>query len=271
MELLNRLRPASVAVVDIQGMIGPTVRPLEFSRLLGRIRDDGSIRGVVLNIDSPGGTAVGAEMITRSVLRLREEKPVAAFIGGIGASGGYMIAAASERVLTLPTAIVGAIGVISYRPLVHEALDRIGVRMRVSKSGRLKDMLSPFRDPTEEEQAKEQHLLDSLYEQFVASVASARGLSIEDVRALATGEVYTSADALEHGLIDATGDIEDAVDWVAAAAGIPPRVRLVRPRRGFRELLFGRASAALIEAAVLELEASLPPAGGYALYTGGRL
>ncbi len=133
MQLLNRLRPASVAVVDIQGMIGPTVRPLEFSRLLGRIRDDGSIRGVVLNIDSPGGTAVGAEMITRSVLRLREEKPVAAFVGGIGASGGGMIAAASERVLTLPTAIVGAIGVISYRPLVHEALDRIGVRMRVSQ------------------------------------------------------------------------------------------------------------------------------------------
>ncbi len=271
MELLNRLRPVSVAVVDIQGMIGPTVRPLEFSRLLARIRDDRSIRGVVLNIDSPGGTAVGAEMITRSVLRLREEKPVAAFVGGIGASGGYMIAAASERVLTLPTAIVGAIGVISYRPLVHEALDRIGVRMRVSKSGRLKDMLSPFREPTEEEQAKEQHLLDSLYEQFVASVASARGLSIEDVRELATGEVYTSADALEHGLIDATGDLEDAIDWVAAAAGVPPRVRLVRARRGLRELMFGRASAALFEAAVLELEASLPPAGGYALYTGGRL
>ena len=120
-------------------------------------------------------------------------------------------------------------------------------------------MLSPFREPTEEERAKEQHLLDSLYEQFVASVASARGLSIEDVRALATGEVYTSADALDHGLIDATGDIEDAVDWVAAAAGIPPRLRLVRPRRGFRELLFGRASAALIEAAVLERLPNLLP------------
>ena len=270
MHLLNRLRPPSVAVVDMQGMIGPTVRPLEFTRLLGRLREDDSVRGVVLNIDSPGGTAVGADMITRGVRRLREEKPVVAFVGGIGASGGYMIAAAAQRVITLPAAIVGAIGVISYRPIVHEALGRIGVQMRVSKSGRLKDMLSPFREPTEEEQAKEQHLLDSLYEQFVSSVAAARGLPFEDVRALATGEVYISSDAIERGLIDATGDLEDAIDWVAAAAHAPRRVRLVRPRRGLRDVLFARASMALVEAALFDLEASLPAPGGYALYTGGR-
>ena len=270
MEILSRLRPPTVAVVDMQGVIGPAVRPLEFTRLLLRLRDDQSVRGVVLNIDSPGGTAVGAEMIMRAVVRLRREKPVAGFVGGLGASGGYMIAAATQRVITLPAAIVGAIGVISYRPVVHEALDRIGVQMRVSKSGRLKDMLSPFREPTEEEQAKEQHVLDSLYEQFVAGVAEARGMPIDDVRALATGEVFTSADALEAGLIDDTGDLEDAVDWVADEAAIPPRVRLVRPRRGLRQVLTGRASTALVESVLLDLEASLPAAGGYALYTGGR-
>lgn len=270
MDVLSWLRPPTVAVVDMQGVIGPSVRPLEFMRLLMRLRDDPSVRGVVLNIDSPGGTAVGAEMITRAVVRLRNEKPVAGFVGGIGASGGYMIAAATQHVITLPSAIVGAIGVISYRPVVHEALDRIGVRMRVSKSGRLKDMLSPFREPTEEEQAKEQHLLDSLYDQFVSVVAEARGLPVEQVRELATGEVFTSADAIEAGLIDATGDLEDAVDWVAQQARIPTRVRLVRPRRGLRHMLFGRASTALIESALLDVEASLPTAGGYALYTGGR-
>ena len=270
MDILSRLRPPTVAVVDLQGVIGPAVRPLEFTRLLLRLRDDESVRGVVLNIDSPGGTAVGAEMITRAVVRLRNEKPVAGFVGGLGASGGYMIAAATQRVITLPAAIVGAIGVISYRPVVHEALDRIGVRMRVSKSGRLKDMMSPFRDPTEEEEAKEQHVLDSLYEQFVAEVARGRDMPIEQVRELATGEIFTSADALEAGLIDDTGDLEDAVDWVAAEAVIPPRVRLVRPRRGLRQVLFGRASSALIESVLLDVEASLPAAGGYALYTGGR-
>lgn len=270
MEIMSRLRPPAVAVVDMQGMIGPTVRPLEFSRLLLRLRDDQSVRGVVLNIDSPGGTAVGADMITRSVVRLRNEKPVAGFVGGIGASGGYMIAAASQRIITLPAAIVGAIGVISYRPQVYEALDRIGVSMRVSKSGRLKDMLSPFREPTEEEQSKEQRVLDSLYEQFVSGVAEGRKLPIEQVRDLATGEVFTSADALEAGLIDDTGDLEDAVDWVAGEARIPARVRLVRPRRGLRQVLFGRASTALIESVLLDIEGSMPTAGGWALYTGGR-
>lgn len=270
MQFLSRLRPPTVAVVDMQGMIGPAVRPLEFSRLLLRLRDDQSVHGVVLNIDSPGGTAVGADMITRAVRRLNGEKPVAGFVGGIGASGGYMIAAATQRVITLPSAIVGAIGVISYRPVVHEALDRIGVSMRVSKSGRLKDMLSPFREPTEEEQAKEQHVLDSLYEQFVAGVAEGRDLPVERVRELATGEVFTSADAIDAGLIDDTGDLEDAVEWVAAEASIPPRVRLVRPRRGLRQMLTGRASTALIETVLLDFDASLPTGGGYALYTGGR-
>ena len=270
MQFLNRLRPASVAVVDLQGMIGPTVRPLEFTRLLTRLREDQSVRAVVLNIDSPGGTAVGSEMIARAVLRLREEKPVIAFVGGIGASGGYMIAAACQRIVTLPSAIVGAIGVISYRPIVHDALDRVGVRMRVSKSGRLKDMLSPFREPTDEEQAKEQHLLDALYDQFVESVARSRGLPPEHVRELATGEVYTSADAIEQRLIDSTGDLDDAIDWAAEAARTPRRMRLVRARRGLRELALGRASAALLEGVLLELETALPPAGGYALYTGGR-
>lgn len=270
MRALSRLRPVSVAVVDVQGAIGPAVRPLEFARMLGRLREDSSVRGVVLNIDSPGGHAAGADMIARSVLRLREEKPVAAYVGGVGASGGYMIAAAAHRVSALPSAIVGAIGVISYRPVVHEALDRLGLRMRVSKSGRLKDMLSPFREATAEEEAKEQHLLDSLYEQFVSSVAEARGLPAERVRELATGEVYTTADALGHGLIDATGDLEDAVEWTAATAGAPPRVRLVRPRRGLRQVLTGRASAALLDLALADLEAALPAGGGWALYTGAR-
>lgn len=270
MQLPGRLRPASVAVVDLQGAIGPAVRPLEFARLLTALREDQSVRALVLNVDSPGGTAAGSEMIARAVRRLRAEKPAVAFVGGMGASGGYMIAAACGRIVTLPSAIVGAIGVIAYRPVVHEALERLGVRMRVGKTGRLKDMHSPFREQTAEEQAKDQRLLDALYEQFVEGAARDRGLDPARLRELATGEVYAAADALEHGLIDATGDLDDAIDQAAQAARAPRRVRLVRPRRGLRSLLLGRASAALAEGALLELEAALPSAGGYALYTGGR-
>lgn len=270
MQLPGRLRPAAVAVVDLQGAIGPAVRPLEFARLLTGLREDPSVRALVLTVDSPGGTAAGSELIARALRRLRAEKPAVAFVGGVGASGGYMVAAACGRIVTLPSAIVGAIGVISWRPVVYEALERIGVRMRVGKTGPLKDMHSPFREQTEEERAKDQRLLDALHDQFVEGAARDRGLDAERVRALATGEVFAAADALEHGLIDATGDLDDAIDWAAQAARAPRRVRLVRPRRGLRSLLLGRASAALAEGALLELEAAWPPAGGYALFTGGR-
>jgi protease-4 len=267
---LPQLRPQHIAVVDIQGAIGPVVRPLEYSRLLARLRDERSVRAVVLNIDSPGGSATGSDLMTRAVYRLREEKPVVAFVGGLGASGGYMLAAAAHHIVALPAALVGAIGVIAYRPLVFEALDKIGVQMRVSKSGRLKDMLSPFREATEEEQAKEQRIIDSMYEVFVEGVARGRGLPEERVRELATGEVYSAADALAAGLIDRTGDIEDAIDWAVAQSGAPRKTKVMRPKRGLRDILLGRASFALAEMLTAEVEAHLY-SGASAIYRGSRL
>jgi protease-4 len=267
---LRQLRPQTIAVVDVQGTIGGAVRPLEYARLFTKLRDDHSVSAVVLNIDSPGGSATGSDLMTRAVFRLREQKPVVAFVGGLGASGGYMLASASHYVVALPAALVGAIGVIAYRPLVFEALDKIGVQMRVSKSGRLKDMLSPFREATEEEQAKEQRIIDAMHDLFVEGVARGRNLPEERVRDLATGEVFAAPDALAAGLIDRTGDIEDAIDWAAAKSGAPRRVRLVRPKRGLRDLVLGRASMALADTINAEVDARLHP-GVTALYQGARL
>ena len=267
---LSGLRHQAIAVVDVQGAIGPSVRPLEYSRLLTRLRDDRSVRAVVLNIDSPGGSATGSDLMARAVLRLREEKPVVAFVGGLGASGGYMLASAAHYIIALPAALVGAIGVISYRPLVSDALDKLGVQMRVSKSGRLKDMLSPFRESTEEEQAKEQRIIDSMHDLFVEGVARGRGLPEERVRELATGEVFAASDALAAGLIDRTGDIEDAIDWAVEQSGAPRRTKIMRPKRGLRDLVLGRASFALAQSLNAELETHL--AGGVsALYRGPRM
>lgn len=272
LEFIERLRPGGIAVVDMHGTIGPALRPLDYTRLLMRLREDESVQGVVLNVESPGGSAGGSELITRAVQRLREEKPVVAFIGTVGASGGYMIASAAEHIIALPSSLVGSIGVISYRPLVYDALSRIGVRMDVGKSGRLKDMLSPFREPTDEERAKEQRLLDSMYDLFVSGVARARGLSDDHVRELATGEIYPAGEALEHRLIDDLGDLDDAIDWMAERSGTKRRVRNVHPRRTLRELVMGRTAAAspgALAASVLG-ELGVPVSGGlYYLYTGG--
>jgi protease-4 len=264
---LPQLRPQTIAVVDVQGAIGPSVRPLEYSRLFMRLRDEDSVRAVVLNIDSPGGSATGSDLMTRAVYRLREEKPVVAFVGGLGASGGYMLASAAHHIIALPAALVGAIGVIAYRPLVFDALDKIGVQMHVSKSGRLKDMLSPFREATEEEQAKEQRIIDAMYDLFVEGVARGRGLSEERVRELATGEVYATPDALAAGLIDRTGDIEDAIDWAVTQSGAPRKTKIMRPKRGLRDVLLGRASFALSETLSAEIE-SRRFTGPSAIYRG---
>jgi protease-4 len=215
-------------------------------------------------------------MVTRAARRLREVKPVTAFVSSIGASGGYMIASAAEHIIAQPSALHGSIGVIAYRPLVYEALARIGVRMDVGKSGPHKDMLSPFREPTEEEKAKEQHLLDDMYDVFVDGVARARGLTGDEARALATGEVITASEALGNRVIDGMGDLDDAIDWLAARTGVPRKVRNVRPKRSLRELLMSRGTMAglgsgggggLLGAFLGEL--GQPTEGGYYyLYTG---
>ena len=172
--MLRLPRASGGAVVDMQGTIGSARRPLEYARLFARLREDRHTRAVVLNIDSPGGAATGSEMMTGAVRRLAEEKPVAAFIGGVGASGAYMVASASSRIIALQSSIIGAIGVISYRPVVEQALERLGVPMHVTQSGRLKDMLSPFRAAPQAEQAKEQRLPGSPYALLLTRVAGRR-------------------------------------------------------------------------------------------------
>ena len=180
-------------------MIGAPARTVEHIRLLQSLRENDSIRSVVIDIDSPGGTVAASDYLYRSVRKLAEKKPVVAFIRGTGASGGYMVSCAATKIVALPTALVGSIGVISVRPLVYELLDRVGVRMSVTKSGRLKDMWSVFREPTKEEQEREQALLDEFYERFIRVVSDGRRLSPEQVRALATGEVFTAVRAQGDG------------------------------------------------------------------------
>src|SRR5207249_3005187 len=108
------------------------------------------IKALVIDIDSPGGGAGASEYLYRAVARIARQKPVIAFVRGTGASGAYMVAAAATKIIAVPMAVIGSIGVISMRPMLYEMLSKIGVRMEVNKAGRLKDMFSSFREPTPE-------------------------------------------------------------------------------------------------------------------------
>lgn len=246
--MLGRLfNPQRIAVFELFGAIGSPSRTAEYVRSLRSLADNAAVRAVILDIDSPGGSATASDYLYRSVRKLAEKKPVIAFIRGAGASGAYMVSCAATKIVAVPTALVGSIGAISARPLLYELLHRLGVRVSVTKSGRLKDMWSPLREPTKEEREKEQALLDELYDHFVAAVAKGRDMSEERVRKLATGEVFTATKAKELGLVDELGDLDAAIELAMQLGKVPRRVTYVRPRRGLRAVLMSRMMSGFVE------------------------
>ena len=249
---LNTYLPPRVAVLELSGVIGVKLHAREFTHLLRAVRENARYKAVVLDIDSPGGSPYASEDIYLAARALARRKPLVAAVRGVGASGSYMVACAGERIFALPSAVVGSIGVISLRPMVEDLLAKLGVEMRVAKTGDYKDMGSIFRAATAEEQAREQQFLDEIYTRFVEIVREGRPqLSAEQIDAIATGEVFLGAKAREVGLIDEVGSLDDAVEWVAARAGVDPKTAVLRPKRGLAQLVLGRAAATMLDSAAL--------------------
>ncbi len=251
MDFEQYLFPPRVAIVEVAGQIGGRINPRDLSRTFNSIAENPRYPAVVLDIDSPGGGAAASEALYLAARRLSDKKPVAAAIRGVGASGGYMIACAANPIFALPTSVVGSIGVIWTAPMISEALDRVGVKMRTRAAGEYKDMGSLFRDSTPEEDVKLDALITSIYERFVDIVAEGRpDLSRDQVAELASGEIHTGAEAHELGLIDRLGDLTDAVEWAADAAGIEKRTTLVRPKRGVLQMLMSQGADSMANALV---------------------
>jgi protease-4 len=253
-QILN-INPERIAVTELFGAIGNPARTTEYIRMLRSIEENNKIRALVIDIDSPGGAAGPSEYIYSSVAKISKKKPVVAFVRGMGASGAYMVACGANKVIAVPMALVGSIGVISQRPMLYDALEKLGVRMETTKAGRLKDMFSMFREPTPEERQKEQTLLNSFYDRFVELVANERGMSVEQARELATGEVFTADEAKRNGLIDDLGDLDTAIDLAQGLAELPERkVTYVKPHRGLRDRLLNNAAMATVDAFAFAIE-----------------
>ena len=244
----------SIAVVEMEGAIGPRLKANEYVKLFRSLEDNDHVKAVVLDIDSPGGSATGSSYMYMAAKSLAAKKPVISFISGIGASGAYMLAAPTTRIVAIPGALIGSIGVISMRPLVYEAMERIGLRMHVTKSDRLKDMGSMFREATPEEQQKEQELVDDLYDQFLEAVAEGRGMEKERVKEVATGEVYTARRCTDLGLVDELGDLERAIDLAAELGDAPRKPMWVKPKRSLREVIGSMAAGTFVDAIATRLE-----------------
>ena len=221
-----------IAVIPVRGVIGGAVRTQETQKLLRRARDNERIRSVLLDIDSPGGSAVSSEQLYVSVRNLAERKPVVAWFRGTGASGAYFLACGATRILSFAGAVVGSIGVINARPILVDTLRRIGAQVLVTKTGPFKDLGAPWREPTDGDRAKEQELVDAIFRRFTAAVGGARHLDGEGLARVTTGEVWLGDEAVELGLVDATADEDEALAEAQRLGGLPqPRVQRMERRR----------------------------------------
>jgi protease-4 len=224
---------AKIALIDVSGVITDEDDPgvlreqpsvvETFREALDRARADAAVRAVVLRINSPGGTVTASDVMHHEVERFkqRSEKKVVAAIMDVGASGGYYVAAAADRIFAHPTSITGSIGVIMLTINVKGLLEKIGVQGEAIKSGQHKDMGSPLRPLEPEEREIFQGVIDQLYGRFLAVVGNGRKqLPADRVRQLADGRIYTGAQAHELGLVDQVGYLEDAIKEALKLTGL---------------------------------------------------
>lgn len=235
-----------VALVRVEGVILDSQQTITD---LKRFADNPLVKAIVLRIDSPGGGVVPSQEIYDAVQRIRNKnnKAVIASMGTVAASGGYYIAAASDRIVANPGSLTGSIGVIMEMANVEGLLKKIGVEGVVVKSGKFKDMGSPLRKMTNEEQALLQSVMDDVHMQFIDAVAEGRALEVSTVQALADGRIFTGRQAKEARLVDELGNLDDAIQLAADLAGIEGEPKVVEPRRRFsiREFLESRLSVVL--------------------------
>lgn len=200
-----------IARVPITGFISNSRHAL---KQLEKIRKDKNVRGVIIAIDSPGGTTIGGEALHNAFRTIGKEKPLVSSIGGLAASAGYMIAIAADHIVAPRTSIVGSVGVIVQYPNATELLGKIGVTMEEIKSSPLKAEPSPFNETPQEARDMLKVMLLDTYDWFAGLVKKRRNLSDDASTGLLDGSVFTGYQALNNKLIDALGDETVARSWL---------------------------------------------------------
>lgn len=189
--------------------------------------DDDSVKAVLLRVNSPGGSAPASQELGEEIKKVRAKgKIVVTSMGDVAASGGYWLAACSDKVYANPATLTGSIGVYMPYSNWEELYRKIGIKQEKIKSGEHKDILSPERQMTAEERAIIQAMVDDMYNQFVAVVAEGRKMDPARVRQLADGRIYTGNQAKELGLIDELGNMYDAIEGAAQLAGIKGKPKI---------------------------------------------
>jgi len=229
-----------VGVIEINGLITKSLPTLKNLRKFG---EEKRIKAIVVRIDSPGGAVGPSQEIMREIEKTRKKKKVVASLGTVAASGGYYVACAADLIMANPGTATGSIGVIMKLVNIEDLIKKLGIDFYSVQAGELKDLGSPFRPITPAERAVLQNLLDDIHQQFIVDIARNRKLSVEKVKKLADGSVYTGQKAKELGLVDEIGNYEDAVEKAGRLGGIKGKVETVFPEKkrfSILSLILGR-------------------------------
>ncbi|MEK6903677.1 MAG: signal peptide peptidase SppA [Nanoarchaeota archaeon] len=230
------LRGAIVSTSSSSLLTADTITSDNLIKLLHEAEENPAVRGIVLEINSPGGTVVASKEVVDTVKSL--QKPVVAWIREIGTSGAYWVASASDAIVADELSLTGSIGVISSYLEFSDLFDKYGISYEGLKTGKYKDIGSPFKQLTEEERTLLQHKIQYVHDYFVADVSRNRDLPEENVRQLATGIYYLGAEAYDLGLVDYLGGKELALNITKQLANITDaEIKTFEPKRSFFDLL----------------------------------
>ena len=219
-----------IGVVEIEGVIADSKDIMED---IVRFKEDETIKGVILRINSPGGSVPPSQEIFEEVKKLSGKKKVYVSMGTVCASGGYYIATAGEKIYAMPSTITGSIGVIMEQVVIEDLLKKVGLQPNTMKAGDFKDVGSPFRKMTAEEREYFQEILNTIHTQFINTVATQRKIPMDTAKKLSDGRIYLGQQAMDLKLIDQIGTFYDTLDDMKNTLNIKGKPVLVYGKRPF--------------------------------------
>jgi protease-4 len=212
-----------IARINIQGSISNNLVRIDNMK---KIAQNKNIKGVIIHVDSPGGTVVGGENLYMAIRKISKNKPVAIVMGDSAASAAYMLSLGGDYLVAYEGTMTGSIGVIAQTFEVTKLADTLGVKFYNFKSSPLKGGPSPTEHMTPEMEQSIDGMIKDIYDSFVSLVAERRNIPLEVLLPLADGRTYTGRQALSLGLIDALGDEDTAFDWIVANKKLNPNISL---------------------------------------------
>lgn len=244
-------RSNRIAVIVAQGEIisgegdQTSIGSDTFAEEIRKARLDDKVKAIVLRVNSPGGSALASDVIWREVELAGQTKPIIASMGDLAASGGYYIAMACDTIIAEPTTITGSIGIFGMIPNMQEFFnDKLGITTEAVETGELSNLLKVSKPLTEYEKSIIQNAVEEGYETFTSKAAKGRNMSIEDLKAVASGRVWSGVEAKERGLVDILGSMDDAIVLAASKAGLNERedyqVKYFPKQKNFLQELVGK-------------------------------